>query len=229
MNTWIDATQEGSHKQGKLSCDDTHIVDVYIAPLPVDVPIREVECEERQREMDAISNERVKREKYFVWKLLCYALEHSFGLLGEEAKLQKEDFGGWSAGEISLSLSHSEEALAVAVSYDTVGVDIQLAHAPRAETIAERMLCERELLEYQNAPEEKREERFIELWTAKEALFKSQRKKVFLPKETDTTSSSIHTESTFIANKKYIWSLATPTPKHIRLFTNIDLASIEET
>ena len=65
------------------------VVDVYLAPLPEDAPLGEVECPERAKEIASVTNEKVKREKYFVWQLLLYALERSFGLRGKKVKLKK--------------------------------------------------------------------------------------------------------------------------------------------
>ena len=199
------------------------IVDVYIAALPADIPIGEVDCKARMEEINSTSNEKVKREKYFVWKLLCYALERSFGMRGKKLQPVKESYGGWSVGDISVSLSHSKNALAVAVSRAPVGIDIEYLHTPNTEKIAERVMNEAELSQFELLNSEQREERFIAIWTAKEAVFKSKKLEKFLPKEIDTLSASFKTDSITIDGEKYLWSVATTTPERIRLFTDIDL------
>ena len=201
------------------------IVDVYLAAMPLDAPIGDVECKARREEINSVSNERVKREKYFVWKLLCYALERSFGMRGKKLELKKESYGGWSAGDIYVSLSHSNGALAVAVSRAPVGVDIEHVHSPRSERIAEHIMSAAELAEYERTPAEEKEERLVEIWTAKEAIFKSKMIASFIPNQNDTLSETFKTSRITFGDTKYAWSVATDTPNRVRVFDNIDLAT----
>lgn len=199
------------------------IVDVYIAALPENEEMGDLECDVRREEIAAISNERVRREKYFVWKLLCYALERSFGMRGKRLEFVKESYGGWSVGNAYVSLSHSKGALAVAVSRSTVGIDIEHLHSPRGKNIAEHIMNEEELESFKLTPAEQKEERLIEIWTAKEAIFKSKHIASFIPKENDTLSASFKTSTIVIDDVKYVWSVATTTPERIRIFSDIDL------
>ena len=201
------------------------IVDVYISKIP-NVPIGELDCKARMDEIFAVSNENVKREKYFVWKLLCYALERSFGMRGEKLDFRKESFGAWSVSNAEFSLSHSEGVLAVAVSRAAVGVDIEKLHAPRSEKTAERIMTVGELAEFASLSDENKAERFIEIWCSKEAVFKSRKLNAFVPSDIDTEKESFKTDSILIDGEKYIWSVASATPERIRLFTNIDLTKI---
>ena len=202
------------------------IVDVYITALPENEKIGWVECKARREEIASVSNEIVKREKYFVWKLLCYALERSFGMRGDKLKFVKESYGGWSVGDISVSLSHGGKALAVAVSRAPVGVDIERVGPCRSEGISERIMTSSELLAYESLPQEERERRLIEIWTAKEAIFKSKGISSFIPKENDTQTESCRTDSIIIEGEEYAWSVATANPEKIRVFTNVDLSRI---
>ena len=68
------------------------------------------------------------------------------------------------------------------------------------------------------------EQYLLEVWTAKEAIFKSKGLPRFFPKETDTLSATIKTDHITIANESYIWSVATSTPERIRVYTSIDLS-----
>ena len=199
------------------------IADVYIAALPTDAPIGTVACPERQAEIDAATNEKVKREKYFVWKLLEYALEHSFGARGKKMIPVKESYGGWSADNMHLSLSHSKGAIAVAVSRDPIGVDIEHLHAHRTDRVADYVMNAAELASFAALPAEQQEQRLLEVWTAKEALFKSKGLERFLPKETDTTTATIKTDCVTVADQPYVWSVATPLMERVRVFTDIDL------
>ncbi|MBO5789945.1 MAG: lecithin retinol acyltransferase family protein [Clostridia bacterium] len=199
------------------------VADVYIAALPENASIGDTACKARRAELAAISNEAVKREKYFVWKLLCYALERSFGRRAAKCEFKKERYGGWSAGEYEISLSHSDGALAVAVSRAPIGIDIERVHTPRGEKMAQRILNEQELAAYESTSPEKKEERLIELWTAKEALFKAKHIEHFIPSQTDTVGASFKTDFIDIKGKRYVWSVATQTPEKVRVYTNVDL------
>ena len=51
------------------------MIDVYIAKLP-EIELNEpLACLERQIEIDGVANERARREKYYVWRLLEYAIK----------------------------------------------------------------------------------------------------------------------------------------------------------
>lgn len=205
------------------------IVDVYIAAIPEGEPVNAalIGCKQRRSEIEKVSNERVKREKYFVWRLLEYALERSFGKRRNNLEFKKEQFGGWSAGDIFFSLSHSEGALAVAVSRARVGVDIELVGEKKDSRIAERIFTEGEMAEYNSLPEEDRAEYLIKAWTMKEAIFKSEGKDAFIPIEYDTLKGGTAANVEMIGGKMYSWSVATDTPEKIRVFRGINLSEIK--
>lgn len=202
------------------------IVDLYIARLP-ERKIGDVECKARQYEIQSVSNEKIKREKYFVWKLLRYALERSFGVKGQKMELVKESHGGWSAGDAFVSLSHSNNALAVAVSLGEVGVDIELVRKPKAQSLAERIMTDDELNAYNATSPEQKNTRLFEIWTAKEAIFKSKKLSTFIPKEHNTLATPYKSGDVIIDTQKYIWSVATNTPEYLKVFTDIDLSKIK--
>lgn len=197
--------------------------DVYIARLPQDAPIGELACKERIDEINACTNEAIKREKYFAFRLLCHAFARSFGLGEAEIPFKKESCGGWSAGKYFLSISHSQNALAVAVSRAPVGVDIERVYAPRAEEMARRFLTERELALFEAAEQSKREEVWIKLWTAKEAAFKAKQKPYFKPAETDSTKENVYTDLLSFGGELYAWSVAAEKGAMVRVFSDITL------
>lgn len=203
------------------------VVDVYIAELPKDEPIGMLECRARADEIASVRNEKVKREKYFVWKLLCYALEHSFSLAAEKLDFKKESFGGWSVSDAVFSISHSEKALAVAVSRDAVGIDIERVHTPRSEKMSRYIMSDAELTAFLSLPDREQKERLIEIWTAKEAVFKSKREESFIPSKIDLSTASFKSGGVSLDGEQYIWSVATATPERIRVFDNIDLTKIK--
>ncbi len=194
------------------------VVDVYLSELPDTDMTLPLGCKEREKEIASVSNERVRREKYFVWRLLCYALERSFGLKENKLRFTKNKHGRWSVSGAEISISHSDGALAVAVSRESVGIDIEVVRAPRAEKMAERIMSDAEFSEFENVADEEKLNRLIEIWTRKEALFKSQNKDSFNPKEADSRGSNFRSESIVFNDKCYIWSVVTPTPEKVRVF-----------
>ena len=159
----------------------TPFTDLYFAALPTDEPIGTLDCAARMDEINAAKSQKAKREKYFVWRLLTYALQKSVGAVAAAPQIKKESYGGWSAGDVFISLSHSGGALAVAVSSETIGIDVEsLCHLKQIK-IAERILCDEELAEFEKLPQGQHRERLVEIWTAKEAIFKSKCISQFLP------------------------------------------------
>lgn len=211
---------EGALKKAQ---SDSLFADVYIARLPQDAPIGDLACKARAEEIRALSNEATKREKYFAFRLLCHAFAHSFGLSEAEIPFKKESSGGWSAGKHFLSISHSKNALAVAVSCAPVGVDIERVSAPRAEEMARRFLTERELALFENTPKEQKEEVWIRLWTAKEAAFKAKHKPHFKPTETDSTKENVYTDVLSFGGELYAWSVAAEKGAKVRVFSDVTL------
>ena len=64
------------------------MLDVYVAPLPVrPMDSTPLLPRERQEQIDGVSNAALKKEKYFVWRLLEKALSQSLGIKMENAEL----------------------------------------------------------------------------------------------------------------------------------------------
>lgn len=173
-------------------------------------------------EIEKVSNERVKREKYFVWKLLCYGLKHSFDLDEQNLNFAKLDCGAWTIDGLEISLSHSDDALAVAISQSPVGIDVERVHKPRSNRMAEYMMNEQELEKFNLVPTEEREAHLIEIWTAKEAIFKSQKSQNFIPKQIDTLSRSTQKLNFQIDGEEYACTVANSSLDDINLFLNVD-------
>ena len=192
------------------------VVDVYISAIDKNEEIGEIANEIRREEIAKISNERVKREKYCAWKLLCHALKNSFGLDAEKLDFIKLDCGAWAVEGAEISISHSDDAIAVAVSTVPVGIDIERVHKPHSNRMAEFIMNERELEIFNFLPDEAKKERLIEIWTTKEAIFKTKKASTFLPKETDIESYPIKTIKFDINDKKYICTVAAESVENVR-------------
>ena len=199
---------------------DGKILDVYIAGTPsCDVDLSLVQCEKRRRELEGVRCEEVLREKFFVWRLLEYALEKSFGLSLGEINPRKEESGKWVADGVFFSLSHSKGALAVLVSDEPCGVDIEGEVPPRAKNFAQKVLNERELRELSALPESERGQRLLELWSMKESLFKMRGGARFSPREEDTLRD-VAVMRVSVGGERRILSVASAIVEQLRIFND---------
>ncbi len=194
--------------------DGKNRIDVYIAPLPKKEPTGKIYPKEREDEIKETANERQRRERHYAWRLLEYALRHSLGVGIEEVGLKKTG-GKWTADTVEISLSHSGEGLAVALSRAPVGVDIEPVQKLDREGVARRFFTERELAAYLEADEAYREEAFLSIWTAKEAVFKSRGEGAFLPFSIDTADFTAYTDAVTIEGKAYILSAFSEMPSDV--------------
>ena len=102
---------------------DKNRTDVYLALLPCGECDEPLHPEERDTLVKSTANPTVRRERYFVWRLLEMAIRRSLGLELSEIGLRREG-ERWTSALADISLSHGG-ALAVAVSGAPVGVDIE--------------------------------------------------------------------------------------------------------
>lgn len=179
---------------------------VYIAKIPQSVSVAPVFPPSREREIAACKNMRVRTEKYCVWKLLEYALEHGVGLQLKNLHFSKTEHGKWQAEECCFSLSHSGEWAAVAVSKCAVGVDVEKS-SPKLLSARRKFLTERESEAWQAlSTEEAKTEFLLEKWTQKESIFKAYGEGGFAPAR---ISADDYPTRTFVLENGYVLSVAT--------------------
>ena len=182
--------------------------EIFLAPLPERDIGEALFPEERQNEIIAKRSPLARRESYFAWRLLEYAVMQTFGEELHAVGLEKKE-GRWSARDFDISISHGGGALAVALSKSPVGIDLEpLEGDSDGEGVARRFFNDEELSLYLSSPEDARRESFLRIWTAKEAIFKAQSRTSFLPKATDSLSVRVHTEVARVADKYYVLSVA---------------------
>lgn len=155
-------------------------VTLYIAHTSFFRGSGEVVCAARAEEIAACQSEQVRWQKHAVWKLLEHALAETYGLDVSSLVFRKEG-ERWRCAECEFSLSHSGEAVAVALSRGRVGIDLERCGA--AGRLGERILTEREKNTALGLAEEKRDTHVCVLWTKKEAIFKCGNDKVFVPRK----------------------------------------------
>lgn len=184
---------------------------VYVAHCDTTNPPPQLNYPPRQLQIDDCSNIAVKAHKYAVWKLLEYAVKQHFGVSLYDCNPVCNN-GKWTANGINFSLSHSENVVCVAVSDQTIGVDVQiLDNFPKQ--IADKVLTANEKQLYTNSPSD---ETMCKLWTKKEAIFKFGTQNTLC--QIDTTSypnatSEIHE----LFGKKYAVAICTPEPTPVNL------------
>ena len=189
------------------------IQDVYLCPLPSEEAPLPSLPPLRAAEVEAVSHPRVKREKAFVWRLLEYAVERSFGRKLEKLSPRRLPSGKWVAEGIWFSLSHTEGALAVAVSRSPIGIDLERPRAFYPDALLRRALSGEEYAAIRALPEEERARRFCALWTVKEAAFKMEGKDTFFPQ--GFSSEVPHRTEEW---EGCLWSVTTPHPEGVRVY-----------
>ena len=218
---------------GKPSCEQADrvremfrnmpVVDVYLAPLPEKDIGEPLACPVRQADIDAVSNDRVKREKYYVWKLFEYGLMRSLGIKIEDLTFTKDASGRYMTDRVEFSLSHSKDALAVAVSRAPVGVDIEDMDTPCREGMPRRFMTDSEYEKYESLSCDEKQRFFVTTWTAKEALFKASHKDVFVATDIDSNNALLKSYEKSVGGREFSLSVATATPERIRIYENIVL------
>jgi phosphopantetheinyl transferase len=182
--------------------------DVYVAPLPERTIEQPLYPPTRQSELDTCKSERVKREKYFVWKLLAYAIKQRYSKDLSELHFEKIENGKWSCDLCEFSLSHSKNALCVAISDAKIGVDIERIPTEPPELIVKKILTEESLERYHGMPQSKKCEFFTTEWTRRESLFKYCEDKASftaeLPKDVPAK-----TQALTLGNEDYILCVTT--------------------
>ena len=156
---------------------------IYYAKIPKKYTFEKVYPLLREKEILNTSNQKIKEQKYFVWKLLSVSLNHLFGMDIKQFNIRKKSSGKWVCKDIYFSLSHSKKVVAVAISCEPIGVDLQAIVGVKGG-FENKTLTSKEKNEYSLLEDEKKQEFLITKWAQKESVFKMQNKLVFKPSKT---------------------------------------------
>lgn len=171
--------------------NNTSFLNIFIAPVGTgDVGI--VENRERMKQIRSSADERVSRERYRAWLLLDHALHFTLGIGTADAALSLHG-QAWQSEKCCLSISHGGGFVAVALSSESVGIDIESVRDNISDGFAKRYLTEREYGEYNGIDEQGRADFFVEKWTAKESIFKHSGKEYFTPSSIETADHAVKT------------------------------------
>ena len=203
---------------GKKACEVTEgvvnawknktVCDVYFSLIPAEIDYQELQPIERNEEVLSVSNEMVKKSKYWVWKTLEYALFRSFGYKIGDLNIVKSKHGKWSSKKCYFSLSHSNNVVAVVVSNKETGIDIEdcLSFYNRLQTHGTFETLTRKILSRKESVPEN-ETQLLRLWTQKECLFKAGKKGAFIPNKVCTANQDVSTLQVTYAEKEYMVSV----------------------
>ena len=142
----------------------------------------------------------LRKQRFAVWQLLKKALA-TRGLDANNLQFAREPSGKWVClqPDVCFSLSHSANAVAVAVDKLPVGVDVQCADALRTDSrLACRILNEVERARFAELNEETQQQFLAERWALKESVFKLEGG-AFVPSRIDVTNAKTFAD-TFCAD-----------------------------
>ncbi len=185
------------------------LLDIYVSEIPKEGKIKTVYPPARDAEINACGSEKVRREKYYAWKLLEYALERTFGKKLKKLSVTKNKNGKWECSDFAFSLSHSGNAVVVALSRKALGVDIERIE-PVKSGVENKILTAKENDEFSALPIEEKNRYLLEKWTQKESVFKSLNQPVFHPDRIETANEQVETQEIEIAGEKYLLSVCSP-------------------
>ena len=126
----------------------------------------------RQAQLEETKNENCRRQRYSVWKLLEYGLRRSLGRTMEQLDFSLDDRGRWSCDQCFFSLSHSGNAVALAISDAPVGVDVEDLQRSLHPALPGKILTEPEQGEFAALDEGRQNKYLLEKWCCKESCFK---------------------------------------------------------
>ena len=101
------------------------LLDVYAAAISPELTVGPVASPARARVLAETRAPALLRQRYLVWHLLEFAARHSLGLDPAALVFSHSPEGRWSCPDFEFSLSHTADAVAVAVSRTPVGVDVE--------------------------------------------------------------------------------------------------------
>lgn len=166
---------------------------VYIYEYPEDIPVGTVNDPVRANEIGSCTDIARKKELFATWSLLTGVFSRCYGIAEKEAIFRKNENGKWTAKQKYFSISHKDNTVVLAVANELVGVDVEgYDDVVKMEKYADKILTPKEFKEFETLPGDKKTERLLFLWTAKESIFKREDKKAFIPKNIEAENSITH-------------------------------------
>lgn len=189
-------------------------IHVYIRRIPFETDGK-IYPLARKTEIESCTNQGVAKQKFYAWRLLEYGLLHSFGLRMEELDFSCQN-GKWACSACAFSITHCADLVAVALSSNPVGVDIEREDFARfASGLHEKILTNGERTAYEKLSIEDKPRFLNALWTKKEAVFKIAGTGAFLPKSVETAGTFTLTRTVIAEEERFFLSVASAKEKEL--------------
>ncbi|MCM1194998.1 MAG: 4'-phosphopantetheinyl transferase superfamily protein [Firmicutes bacterium] len=181
---------------------------VYVAQYPFPTASDYVSSA-RAKEISACGNERARKCKYYVWKLLEYAFDDLLGMDLNAVDISRNANGKLTCGVAEFSVTHSGNVVAAAIFDRRIGVDLERRNTARFDgRILDKILTASERESLMKLPQGDRALYANCLWTVKEAVFKRDGGKTFIPNTIECKSERFETASVFALGDEYILSVS---------------------
>ncbi len=199
------------------------LLRVYLAVLPEKVSHGRLYPSLRDKEVRAVGNERLRREKFFAWKLLEYAFSDTFGLKMKHCVFTKDENGKWHTPDLHFSISHGGGAVAVAVGLTPIGVDIEATSEKKSTRLLDIVLTDKEKEVLKALSEQEKNDYFYKIWTRKEALFKKSGQAAFRPAEIESAQDGVIDLILTLGDKRFVLSVASENAEKALIVPDINL------
>lgn len=137
----------------------------------------------RKEEIESCKSDKTKDEKFYSWKLLEKVFREEYGISIKSLHFRKQDNGKWVCKDWNVSISHSGSLIAIAISKNKVGIDIQkIEEVNLSSGLVDKVFLENE--KHENIDEYE----FAKVWGLKESSFKLSNDTGFNPHNYDTIS-----------------------------------------
>ena len=136
------------------------------------------------------------------------------------SKFHKSENGKWACDKCEFSLSHGENAVAVALSRKPVGVDVELIKKPVVDGLEKKILSDAETIEF-NVAEDKTDY-LITAWSKKESVFKRDGGKNFAPKQIEDYSET-HSTEVEVAGERYRLAITSENLNRLKIKMDVKL------
>ena len=151
-------------------------------------------------EIKNIKNENVKKQKISSYVLLKEAVKNCLNKNENFENFYKNENGKPLTNDYCFSISHSKDLVCIAVSLNNVGIDIQFVNN-KTDIIS----LNKRILNI----EEKEPKNYLDtftLWANKEAMFKLNNGKIFIPKEINTNEFNFYNKIINYKDDTYVLS-----------------------
>ncbi len=178
-----------------------HECYIYVRQLPFDCD-KNIYCNKKREDIEKTTDYKLKEQKFYAYKLLEFAICKHCNIDSRHLSLEKLASGKWVNKYCNFSISHSLNAVCVALSNINIGVDIEEYNPERYIKLKDKILCDAEKPLIQSG--ENLGEYLNQLWTKKEAVFKCKNDSVFIPNKIEAGKYFTYTKKITLDRDYYL-------------------------